>query len=82
MSKNIARNIRYAEISDLAQKLLNPKNTSEEDKIYYDVLSRVIKKENINLSAILLGRTQDGSKDITLADIWNSEGQKITRFKQ
>lgn len=50
--------------------------TIEEERIYIEMIEKGLKMGNIKLGAISLGKSQDGSKDITLADIWGGENQK------
>ena len=36
---------------------------------------------NVKLSAISLGKTKDGTRDISLADVWIDEEPNINQYK-
>lgn len=72
--KILKKEIQNAEIADMILKLINMDNI-EEQRMYFNLIENGIEKENINLSAISLGKSQDGSKSITLEDIWTDERQ-------
>ena len=50
--------------------------TEREERTYFELIEKGIKMGNIKLSAISLGKSQDGLRNITLADIWVDENQK------
>ena len=52
--------------------------TPEEQASYYNAIEMTIKKENVKPSAIVLGKNHNGTKKITLADIWLPENKKGT----
>ena len=52
------------------------KGTAEEERKYFELLEKGIKMGNVSLKSISLGKSQDGARDITLADIWTDENQK------
>lgn len=79
--KKLKSDIRNAEVSDLAKKLLQLENTSEEDEIYFDTLRDIIAKEKIDLSKISLGTSSNGTAVITLERIWPSDRYKIEKNK-
>ena len=74
--RNLKLRIRNAEISDIALKGIYMKGTAEEERKYFELLEKGIKMGNVSLKSISLGKSQDGARDITLADIWTDENQK------
>lgn len=77
MNMKILRNeIRNEEISDIVLKAINMKGTIEEEREYFELIEKGLKMGNVKLSAICLGKSQDGLKTITLADIWTDEDKK------
>lgn len=77
---NLRRKIRNAQISDLVLKGLAMNGTSNEDKKYYKLIKKGIEQANINLQAISLGTSQNGLREITLADIWEEKDSKQRNF--
>ena len=74
--RRLRKQIKNDEISDIVLKGINMDGTIEEERIYIEMIEKGLKMGNIKLGAISLGKSQDGSKDITLADIWGGENQK------
>ncbi len=74
--KDLRLKIRNAEISDIVLKGINTQGTEEEEREYFELIEKGIKMENVKLRAISLGKSQDGTRNITLADIWTDENQK------
>lgn len=68
--------IRNAEISDIVMKAINMNGTPEEESACFSLIEKGLKMGNINLRAISLGKSEDGIKNITLADIWCDDKQK------
>ena len=76
--KRLKKEIRNDEISDIVLKVINMKGIDiEEERIYFELIEKGLKMGNIKLEEISLGKSQDGLKFITLADIW--EGKKQTQ---
>lgn len=74
--RTIRNEIRNAEISDIVMNLINMEVSPEQEGQYYSLIEKGIKKGNVNLRAISLGKSKDGTRNITLADIWHDENQK------
>lgn len=72
----LKKDIRNAEISDIVLKGINMEGTEDEDRRYFELIEKGLRQTSIKLSAISLGKSQDGSKNITLADIWTDEKQR------
>ena len=53
------------------------KGTPEEESKFIELIENGIRQKNIKLESVLLGKSQDGLKNITLADIWTDEKEKI-----
>ena len=82
LSKNIRtlrKSIRNAEIRDIVLKGINM-NEMEEERAYFELIEKGIKMGNVKLEEISLGKSQDGLRTITLADIWTDEKQKEKTF--
>ena len=69
--------IRNAEIGDIVLKGLNMNGTEEEDKKYFELIEKGLEMGNIKKGRVFLGKSQDGSRNIYLSDIW--ENQEKTR---
>ena len=82
LSKNIRtlrKSIRNEEIRDIVLKVINM-NEMEEERAYLELIEKGIKMGNVKLEEISLGKSQDGLRTITLADIWTDEKQKEKTF--
>lgn len=55
---------------------INMNGTLEEERAYIEFIEKCLKTGNIKLSAISLGKSKDGVKNITLADILKDENEK------
>lgn len=73
--RNLRKQIRNDEISDSILKVINMDTTEKEEIAYFELIENGLKKQNVNLSAISLGKSQDGLRNITLANIWINEKQ-------
>ena len=74
--RKLRKQIRNDEISDIVLKGLNMNGTEREERTYFELIEKGIKMGNIKLGAVSLGKSQDGLRNITLADIWVDENQK------
>ena len=74
--RRLRKQIRNEQISDIVLKGLNLNGTEREERTYLELIEKGLKRRNIKLSAISLGKSQDGLRNITLADIWEDENQK------
>lgn len=68
---SIVKRIRNAEISDVILRCINRDGTAEEE--CFRLIEKGLKMRNVNLSSISLGKSKDGLRNITLADIWPDE---------
>jgi len=69
--------IRNAEISQFVLDGINRKGTLEEETAYFNLIERGLERFKVRAESISLGKSEDGLKDITLADIWpNSKEEK------
>ena len=73
---NLRREIRNAEISDIVMTVINMKGTAEEEKKYFALIEKALRMGRVNLSSVSLGKSKDGTRNITLADIWTDEMEK------
>lgn len=74
---NLRKEIRNAEIADIVLKGININGTMEEEKVYLKLIEKGLEIGNVKLEAISLGKSQDGLRNIALADIWPEEIQKV-----
>ena len=74
--RRLRKEIRNAEISDIVLKGIHMKGTIEDDRRYLELIEKGIKRGNVKLGAISLGKSQDGLRTITLEDIWIDENEK------
>lgn len=72
----LKKEIRNDEIGDMVLKGINMNGTYEEESAYFQLIEKGLKSGNIKLGAVSLGKSQDGSKNITLADVWPGEEQR------
>lgn len=72
-SRTLRNEIRNAELGDMVLKGINMRGTLQEEKKYWEKIEEGLKRGNIKLTSILLGKSQDDSRSITLADIWSDE---------
>ena len=74
--KDEINNIKDKLPKDMVYIDMNKKESDEEALAFDRIIEKGIKMGNIKLSAISLGKSQDGLRNITLADIWVDENQK------
>ena len=73
---DLKNKIRNAEISNLILKCLNSEQSIEKDNAQFDLIQQFIEKGNIKLQSISLGKSENGIRNITLADIWPEKKDK------
>lgn len=71
----IRKQIRNDEISDIVLKGIKMSGTKREERKCFELIEKGLKMGNIKLGAVSLGKSQDGLRTITLADIWPDENQ-------
>lgn len=71
----LEREISSAEIGDFVLKGINMKSSEENDTRLFNLIKKGLQNGNVSLKAISLGKSRDGLRDITLADIWTQEIQ-------
>lgn len=69
----LRKEIRCAEIGDFVIRGLNMQKSPEEEEAYFRLIQRGLENSNLEMKSIPLGKSQDGQKNITLADIWGEE---------
>lgn len=68
--RRLQEDIKKAEISDLVLKAINMQTSPEKDARNYEALEVGLERSGIQPSLILLGKSINGKKEITLGDIW------------
>ena len=74
--KSLRKEVRNAEIGDIVLKAINFEGTLEEERNYYELIEKGLKMGNVKLGAISLGTNIDGTKNITMADVWTDMEQQ------
>ena len=74
--KRLRNEIRNAEISDIVMRVINANGTIEEERECIELIENGLKIGNVKPRAVYLGKNQDGSRSITLEDIWTDEKTK------
>ena len=69
----LRKEIRNEEIGDAVLKGINMDGTLEEQNAYYELIEKGLKQGNVKLGAVCLGKSEDGLRTITLADIWTEK---------
>ena len=70
--KSLKKEFINMEIGDFVLSLIKNKGTIKEECEYFELLERGLKSKKISLAQISLGQSKNGSKKITLADVWPS----------
>ncbi len=65
-----------AEIGDMILKVIKDEMTQEECETYFKMIENRLMQSNVKLSDIPLGKSEDGLKRISLADIWDKNIKK------
>ena len=76
---SIKKKIRNEEIAYMVLKLINMSGRAEEEKRCWQLIKEGVRMGNVNLSSITLGTSLDGSRRITLEDIWPDE-EELSRL--
>ncbi len=79
--RDLKLRIRNAEIGNVILKGINMQGTDEDERKYFELIEKGIKMGNVNLKSISLGNTRDGTRNITLADIWTDENEKSENIR-
>jgi len=66
----LKREIRNAEISDLVLKGINMEGTLEQENAYFKLIEEGLRRGNVKPQAVSLGKSEDGLRNISLADVW------------
>ncbi len=74
--KRLRNEIRNAEISDIVMRVINTNGTIEEERACIELIEKGLKIGNVKPRAVYLGKNQDGSRSITLEDVWTDEKTK------
>lgn len=73
--RSLERDINSSEIGDFILKGINMKPNEENDSQFFNLIQNGLQKGNVSLRSIFLGKSRDGLRDITLADVWTQEMQ-------
>ena len=71
--RKLKKKIGNEEIGDIVLKVLNSEEDEEKDRIYFEFIERCVKDGRVKPKDVILGKRQNGLRNITLADIWVEE---------
>ncbi len=71
--RRLKNEIRNREISSLVIKTINMSGTKEEEERCYEILARGLRRGNVKLQSISLGKSKDGTREIRLDDVWPNQ---------
>lgn len=77
--KNIASlrdEILHAEFADVVLEGMSIAKTYQDEKAYIDMIQKAIDAGKIRATGVKLGKSVDGLRNVTLADIWDDERTK------
>ena len=78
-ARGLKNEIRNAEISDFIIKGINRDATPEEDAAYFNLIKRGLERLKVKPEVIYLGKSEDGLRNISLADIWPEGKEQKSR---
>lgn len=73
--------INHAEFGDIVLEGIRNAKTHEEERAYIEMIEKALNAGHVRLTAISLGKSEDGLRNITLADIWEDEKVKKTTYR-
>ena len=68
--RGLKRLVRSAKVGDLVYRTINSEVSPEDEEKFWRLLQEGLKMGNVSMRDISLGKNKDGSKEITLEDIW------------
>ena len=71
--RDLKRKIKNAEIGDLVLKGLKMDGTKKEKVEFFKKIEEGIRLGNVKTLAVKLGKSQNGTREITLADIYGED---------
>lgn len=77
--RKLKDDITKAEFSDLVLKGIKDSRSVDEERAYIEMIEKALSSGNITLGGINLGKSRDGLRDITLADVWTDPKEKRHR---
>ena len=73
--------INHAEFGDIVLEGINNTRTQVEEKAYIDMIEKALNSGKIRTTGVKLGKSVDGLRDVTLADIWEEGRGKQVRSR-
>lgn len=70
MVERLRKKIKYAEISDFVLRGLQASGSVNDEEKFFYTIERGMRSSGIKFKDVSIGKTQDGLRTITLADIW------------
>lgn len=78
---NLRTEIKNAEVGDIVLRAINSKGTYEQDNTNFELIEKGLAIGNVQPSAVSLGKSKDGCRNITLADIWENKEKETKNHK-
>lgn len=76
-ARDFKKEVLRAEVADMVMEYLNKDTYPAEERAFLENLEKRLKRENISMSSIILGKTKDGLRTITLEDIYKEDKQVV-----
>ena len=77
--RKLKDDITKAEFGDLVLRGIKDARSVDEERAYIEMIEKALASGNITLEGIHLGKSSDGLRDITLADVWTDQEEKKHR---
>ena len=74
--RTLKKQINNTELGDIILKGIKTTGTAREERAYLNLIEKGLKAGNVKLESISLGKSQDGLRKISLADVWTDEKQR------
>lgn len=73
--------INNAEFGDIILKGMNKARTHQEERAYIEMIQKAVDSGRVRMGAVPLGKSVDGLRNITLADVWEDGKTKKAACK-
>jgi len=77
--QSLRREVRGVEVGEMILKAIQTDCSIEEETRIWELLEEGIRLKNVPFQMISLGKTQDGTKNIMLRDVWPGNLRDIQR---
>ena len=70
---NLLKQIKNAKLGNMIHRLINSNLSSKEEENIWSLIQKDIEVRNVKMSNVIIEKNKDGSRAITLQDIWPEE---------